>query len=112
MTRKFRIFMFVVLAAFAAGTVAHATNAVTMNTKMTLAVIDGADMGDCQNCPDGNDDALACDIDCLSPILAVVPSGQPGLLKAGTLTESVVPQSATGHTGRPDPHPPRFTILS
>ena len=41
-----RIFMIVMLAAFAAGTVVHTANAATMSAKMTLAVIYGADMCD------------------------------------------------------------------
>ena len=112
MVRYARIFMIVVLAAFAAGTVVHAANAATMSAKMTLAVIDGADMGDCQDCSDGNDNMPPCDNVCISPILAVVPSGQPSLLGAETTTESPVLQSVIGRTGSPDPYPPRSTILS
>jgi hypothetical protein len=107
-----RIFMIMMLAAFAAGTVMHAANAATMSAKMTLAVIDGADMGDCQDCSDGNDNMPPCDNVCVSPILAVVPSGQPSLPGAETTTESPVLQSVTGRTGPPDPYPPRSTILS
>lgn len=112
MARYVRIFMIVVLAAFAVGTVAHAANAATMSAKMSLAVIDGADMGDCKKCPDGKGDVQPCDNACVSPILAVVPSGQPSLPGAETTTESPVLQSVTGRTGPPDPYPPRSTILS
>lgn len=104
--------MIMMLAAFAAGTVVHAANAATMSAKMTLAVIDGADMGDCQDCPDGSDDMQPCDNACVSPILAVVPSGQPGLPGAETTTESPVLQSVSGRTGLPEPYPPRTIILS
>lgn len=107
-----RIFMIVVLAAFAAGTITHAVNAATMSTKMTLAAIDGADMGDCQDCPGGKGDVQPCDYACLSPILGVVPSGQPSLPGAETTTESLVLQSVAGRTGPPDPYPPRSIILS
>ncbi|MBE0704233.1 MAG: hypothetical protein IH582_13880 [Afipia sp.] len=107
-----RIFMIVMLAAFAAGTVVHTANAATMSAKMTLAVIYGADMGDCQDCSDGNDNSLKCDNVCISPILAVVPSGQPSLPGAETITESPVLQSVIGRTGPPDPYPPRSIILS
>ncbi len=112
MTRYVRIFMIMVLTAFAAGMVMHAANAATMSAKMTLAMIDGADMGDCQDCPDDNDGMPPCDNVCMSPILAVVPSGQPGLPEAETTTESLVLQGVTGRTGPPDPYPPRSTILS
>ncbi|MBO6720121.1 MAG: hypothetical protein JJ913_19430 [Rhizobiaceae bacterium] len=112
MVRYVRIFMIVVLAAFAAGTVAHAVNAATMSMKMTLAAIDGADMGDCKDCPDGKGDVQPCDNACVSPILGVVPSGQPSLPHAETTTESLVLQSVAGRTGPPDPYPPRSIILS
>jgi len=112
MARHVRILMIMVLAAFAAGTVVHAANAATMSAKMTLAVIDGADMGDCQDCSDGNGDMPPCDNVCVSPILAVVPSGQTSLPGAETTTDSFVLQSVTGRTGPPDPYPPRTTILS
>lgn len=107
-----RIVLIVVLAAFAAGTVVHAANAATMNAKMTIAAINGADMGDCQDCPDGNDNMPPCDNVCISPILAVVPSDQPSLPGAETTTESLVLESVAGRSGPPDPYPPRSIILS
>lgn len=112
MTRYVRIFMIMMLAAFAAGTVVHAANAATMSMKMTLAAIDGADMGDCQDCPDGNGDMPLCENVCVSSILAVVPPDQPSLPGTETTTESPVHQSVTGRTGPPDPYPPRSIILS
>ncbi len=112
MARYVRIFMIVVLAAFAAGTITHAVNAATMSMKMTLAAIDGAGMGDCKDCPGSKGDVQPCDNACLSPILGVVPSGQPSLPGAETTTESLVLQSVVGRTGPPDPYPPRSIILS
>ena len=109
MARYVRIFMIVVLAAFAAGTITHAA---TMSMKMTLAAIDGAGMGDCKDCPGSKGDVQPCDNACLSPILGVVPSGQPSLPGAETTTESLVLQSVVGRTGPPDPYPPRSIILS
>lgn len=112
MARYVRILMIIVLAAFAAGTVVHAANAAAMGAKMTLAAIDGADMGDCQDCADGTGDMPSCGNACVSPILAVVPSGQPSLQGAETTTENPILQSVIGRTGPPDPYPPRTTILS
>lgn len=112
MARYVRVLMIMMLAAFAAGTVVHTANAATMSAKMTLAVIDGAGMGDCQDCPNGNDDMQPCDNVCVSPVLAVVPSGQPGLPSVEMTTESPVLQGATGRTGLPEPYPPRTTTLS
>ncbi|MEO4045297.1 hypothetical protein AAFN47_27200 [Hoeflea sp. CAU 1731] len=107
-----RIFMIAVFVAFAAGTMIHAANAATMSIKMTLVATDGADMGDCKDCPGSKGDVQPCDNACLSPILGVVPSGQPSLPRAETTTESLVLQSVAGRTGPPDPYPPRSIILS
>jgi hypothetical protein len=104
--------MILVLTVFAVGSVVHAANATSMNMQMALTAIDSGDMGDCQDCPDGRDDMQACDNVCVSPILAVVPSGQPDLPEAETTTESPVPHSVTGRSGLPDPYPPRSITLS
>ncbi|MCD1636703.1 hypothetical protein K7H91_23390 [Martelella mediterranea] len=112
MARYVRILTILILAVFVAGTVVHAANAAAMSTKMTLAAIDGAAMGDCKDCPDNKGDMQPCDNACLSPLLAVVPSGEPGLPEAGTITENLAPHSVSGHSGLPDPYPPRTTNLS
>lgn len=112
MARHVRILAILMLAVFAAGSVVHAATAASMNMKMALAAIDSGDMGDCQDCPGGSDDMKSCDNVCVSPLLAVVPSGQPGLPEAETATESLAPHSGAGRTGLPDPYPPRSIILS
>lgn len=112
MTLWVRSLAILLLAAFTVGTVMHTVGAAAMSVKMTLAAVNGGDMGDCQECPDGNDDMPACDNLCVSPILAVVPSSQSGLPDAKTTTASLILQSVTGRTGPPDPYPPRSIILS
>ncbi|MDZ5697081.1 hypothetical protein [Chelativorans sp. M5D2P16] len=112
MERYVRVLTILVLAVFAAGSAVHAANAASMSVKMALAAVDSGDMGDCQDCPDGSDDMQACDDVCVSPILALVPSGPPGMPAAETTAESTVPRSVTGRTGLPDPYPPRSIILS
>lgn len=112
MTRHVRILLILILAVFAAGSVVNAANATSMNMQMALSALDSGDMGDCQDCPDGGDDMQACDDACVSPILAVVPSGQTGLPETRTTTESGVLQSVAGRTGLPDPYPPRSITLS
>ena len=112
MTRFCRIFMIVILAAFAAGTVANAANAATMSLKMSLAGVDGADLDICPDCSDGKADMPSCDNVCVSPILAVMPSGQPSMPAAQTSSESALLQSIFGPTGPPDPYPPKSIILS
>jgi len=112
MARHVRILTILILAVFAAGSVVHAANAASMNIKMALAAIDGANMGDCQDCPDGGDNIQPCDNVCVFPILAVVPSGQFDLPGAETAPESLVHHSVAGRTGPPDPYPPRSIMLS
>ena len=111
MARSVRILMILILAVFAAGSVVQATNAASMDMKMALAAIDGG-MSDCQDCPDGSEDMQACDKICVSPVLAVVPSNEPGVSMASSIAESLVPRSVTGRTGLLDPDPPRPFILS
>lgn len=112
MRRYIGILMIIALAAFASGSVAQAATAADMSAKMTLAMIDGVAMGDCQDCPDGSEDMQSCDIVCVAPVLAVVPSGPLGLPEVEAAAGSLVPQDETGRTGPPDPYPPRSTILS
>lgn len=112
MRKCIRIFLFVALAAFAAGTIVHAANAAGMSAKMTFAVIDGADMGVCQDCPGGKGNMQPCDSACPSPILAVLPSDQPDRPGVETAIESPILQSVIGRIGPPDPYPPRFPTLS
>lgn len=112
MTKCFRILIFVTFAAFAAGTVVNAANAAGMSAKMTFAVTDGADMGNCKDCPDGMGNVQPCDSACLSPILVVLPSDQPDLPGTESATESPALQSVTGRIGPPDPYPPKSPILS
>lgn len=112
MRRYIGILTIIALAAFASGSVAQAATAADMSVKMTLAMIDGAAMGDCRDCPDGSEDMQPCDNVCIHPVQAVVPTGQLGLPEVEATTESLVLQDGTGRTGPPDPYPPRSTILS
>ncbi|MDP2734174.1 MAG: hypothetical protein Q8O63_13885 [Hoeflea sp.] len=89
-----------------------AANAAGMNMQMALAAIDKGDMGDCQDCPDGGGDMQACDTGCLSPMLAVISSGQPGLPEVVITVEHLAHRSLAGRTGLPDPYPPRSIIMS
>ncbi|AMN56390.1 hypothetical protein ACP90_27780 (plasmid) [Labrenzia sp. CP4] len=112
MTRYVRIFMIVLLAAFAAGTVAHAAGSAKMTMKMAFVLGDGTDIGDCKDCLDDKNAAQQCDNVCISPILAVEPLGQFNIHGSQTTAESPVLQSVTGRTGLPEPYPPRSIFLS
>lgn len=112
MKRYARILTILMLAVFAAGAVVHTANAASMNTTMALSAIDSGDMGYCQDCPDGSDELQPCDFVCVSPVLAILPSGESGLPAALKITEKSVDRSMAGRTGIPNPYPPRSTILS
>jgi hypothetical protein len=112
MKRYARILTILMLAVFAAGSVVHTANAASMNTTMALTAIDSGDMGNCQDCPDGGNELQPCDYICVSPVLAILRSGESGLPAAVTITEKPVDLSMSGRTGLPNPYPPRSTILS
>lgn len=112
MARYVRILTILMLAVFAVGSAVHAANTTSMNMKMALFAIDSDDMGGCLDCPDGSDAMQPCDDICLSPMLAVVPSGQTVLPEAGTAAERRVLRSVAGRTGLPDPYPPRAITLN
>lgn len=104
-----RIFMVLVLAAFAAGTVVHAAIGTTMSVKMAIAATDGADMDDCQDCANGNDTPSLCDSVCVPPIFAVVSNGQIHLSQVKTAIRNTVTYNMIGRPWPPEPYPPRST---
>ena len=112
MVRYVRILTILMVAIFAAGSVVRAENVIGMNMQMALAAIDKGDMGDCQDCPDGGGDMQTCDTGCLSPMLAVISSGQPVLPEVVITVDRLVHHSLAGRTGLPDPYPPRSITLS
>ena len=112
MANHVRAFVILLLVVFSAGTVLHTTSAAAMNFEMTLVAIDGAGMGDCQDCTGGGDNMPPCNTVCVSPALAVIPPIQAGVLVANTITASNIVYGVTGRTGRPEPYPPRSIILS
>jgi hypothetical protein len=112
MKRYARILTILMLAVFAAGSVVHTANAASMNTTMALTAVENGDMGSCKDCPVGGGDMQPCDSICVSPLSAILPSGEPGLPEAVTTTEDAVYLSMAGRTGLPNPYPPRSSTLS
>lgn len=110
-----RILMIVLVAAFAAGSVAHAASATSIAVKMALAGAGGMNMTDCEWCgTDGDDDDAdgTCDLVCVTTLIATVGCDtvpQPPVMTHAA-GESVC--GFVGRTGPPEPYPPRTLILS
>lgn len=106
-----RALMIVLVAAFAAGTVAHAANATTMDVTMA---VDSADMGmpDCQGCPDDGNGLPSCDTVCVTPFVAVMPVAAAEMPVVRALLATPAVRQVGGRGGLPDPYPPRSIILS
>ena len=105
-----RIFMVLVLTAFSAATIVHGANGTTMKIKMAIAAVEGVDMGDCQDCPNSNDNMSQCDSICVSPVFAVVPSGPIYLPEVKVTTTNTIAHSMIGHRWSPEPYPPRSIV--
>lgn len=110
MCKFIRMLTIALLVVFAAGTVANAAGATSMSLQMS-AIEMGA-MGDCQGCPSDDGKSLACEQACMVPLIAIAPVAGIELPAAQTeVAVSPVKESA-GHTGPPQPYPPRTIILS
>lgn len=111
MSNLARILAVVFLAAFAAGTAAHAAAATDMSLKMSMSGMDGA-MPDCQGCPGDDGQASACDQFCVTTLAAICPPATAELPHVAALVFSLPAEPSDGRTGPPDPYPPRTTFLS
>jgi hypothetical protein len=112
MDRLSRILAIVLLAVFAAATVAQGAYATSMSLAMSPAAMIGGDMGDCDACPpDDRDKAPVCGQACLAPFVAIpAPVGVELSFAAAEIQASPL-EELVGHTGAPDPSPPRTIIL-
>jgi hypothetical protein len=112
MDRLARIFAIVLLAVFAAGTVAHAANVTSMSLAMSPTAMADGDMGDCDGCPPGDDGkASLCGQICLAPFAAILVAAG---LELPVMTADIAASPAeeiAGRTGPPDPAPPRTIVL-
>lgn len=114
MAKFVRIVVVALLAAFAAGSVVHATGMTTMALKMAFADGGTMDMADCTGCDadgDGDDGGLVCDLVCTVPFVADL--GMQSIVSAPVAVSTAEPTSVydfVGRTGPPDPYPPRTLI--
>lgn len=110
MDRLARIFAIVLLAVFAAGTVAHAANATSMSLAMSSAAMADGDMSDCDACPPEDGKAPLCGQACLAPFVAIPAAAGVELSLVVAETAASPLKEMVGHTGPPDPSPPRTII--
>lgn len=106
-----RILAVVFLAAFAAGTAAHAAAATDMSLKMSMATMNDG-MADCHDCPGDDGQASACDQFCVTTLSAICPPATEELPHVAALASSLPAEPSDGRTGPPDPYPPRTIFLS
>ncbi len=107
-----RTTVIVLLAVFAAGTVAHTASATIMSVKMASAAADGMQNGGCDECPDGDGKAGSCDTMCGQPLWAATVSGETLSPIAKGVFTGVPPSPVETRAGPPDPYPPRAPVLS
>jgi hypothetical protein len=112
MDRLSRVLAIVLLAVFAAGTIAHAANVTAMALAMSPAAMTGGDMNDCDACPPRDDGkAQICGAACLVPFAAIPAAVGIELASVAAEIAALPLQELVGHTGPPDPSPPRTIIL-
>lgn len=105
-----RTLALILLAAFAAGTIAHAAGATTMAVNMALTASGAMNMGDCERCvSDGGDkkNAATCDIACVFPFSGTVSPEQAVHSQTAATASAFGLFDVAGRTGPPDPYPPR-----
>ncbi|RWK43943.1 hypothetical protein [Mesorhizobium sp.] len=107
MSKLVRILVVVFLAAFAAGTAAHAATATDMSLKMSMSGMDDGSMADCQDCPGDDAQASACDQVCVTTLVAIVTPADADLPNVTNAVAIRTAGSPGGRTGPPDPYPPR-----
>lgn len=110
--RSVRILTIVLLAAFAAGSVAHAASATVMDVTMALAGAGGTDMPECDGCADGDDNPPPCNGLCVAPLLAMSNPGPILHPVVDAQTGDASTHDVVGRTGPPDPSPPRTIVLN
>lgn len=107
-----RLLFIAVLATYVAGLGVSAAGATAMAGAMAMGV--AGEMGDCQGCdPAGGDEpASACDIPCLTPMVATLVPEVALWAPPPMQASDVAGFSFGGRTSPPDPSPPRSLILS
>ena len=114
-----RILLFILLAAFAVGSVIHTAGTTTMSVNMALANASDMEMADwemadCTGCDtnkDGNQGGVSCDIACIAPFMANLGHETAPGPRMPALHEATGLFDFVGLTSPPEPYPPRSLIL-
>ncbi|PRD45612.1 hypothetical protein C5748_00070 [Phyllobacterium phragmitis] len=120
MDRMARLFAILLLALFATGAIAHATQTARMSAAMSAADMTnadmsagmGADMGDCEGCPEDDGKAAMCDQGCLTPFVGISVAAGIQLPALAADTADCALAEMNGHAVPPALSPPRTTIQS
>ncbi len=110
MSKLVRILAVVFLAAFAAGSAAHAAAATDMSLKMSMATMDDGGMTDCQDCPGDDAQASSCDQFCMTTLAAICPPASTDLPNIPNVVAIRTAVTPSDRAGPPDPYPPRSIL--
>lgn len=108
-----RLLLFILLVAFAAGTVVQSASATTMSLKMALGDGSAMDMADCEGWGsdgDGGDGGLICKMACVAPPVANLSQESALMVGAGASPTGSNVYHLVGPIGPPEPYPPRTLI--
>lgn len=111
MSKFVRILAIVFVAAFAAGTAAHAAGATDMALKMSMSGMDGG-MADCQDCPGDDGQASTCDQFCVTTFAALCAPAAAEIPHVAGIVSFPSAEPSDGRTGPPEPYPPRTPFLN
>ena len=112
MDRLARILAVVLLVGFAAGTIVHDASATSMSLAMSHDTMAGGDMSDCDPCPADDGKASLCNQVCLAPFAAIPAAVGVELPLVAAEIAALPLKEIVGHIDRPEPSPPRTTILN
>ena len=112
MNRFVRIMVLVLLAAFSAGTVAHAAMAPAMAAMQAAEGARDSAASDCPDCAQDEEGVVACDVACALPLFMAIESDTPLPATPRSAEEGGTDVLAMGRRAPPDPFPPRAPILS
>lgn len=106
MKRLLRVFAFLLLAVFAAGTVAHAAATTKMSLGMAFVAAAAVDMDDCDGC-DKTNGVTVCDQSCTQPFAALLSSEPTEAGIAAISLGQSAPHDLVDRMSPPERHPPR-----
>lgn len=112
MVMRARIFVALLVLAFAAGSVMQVAQATDITIKMSEMAPSAGAMADCDGCGDDGKDETTCSPDCVAPAMAVFAASKVLVRSAKDRVTFPPANVLVGRSGPPDPHPPRTLVLS